>query len=230
MGVRIETIGAATLYLGDCREVLPTLGNQFVGVLTDPPYGIDYQSGYATDELWAGGRKIAGDHDTAMRDVALGECDLLGRVPMLVFGSRKRQEPTATKMVLTWDKGPALGMGDLSLPWKPTTEEIYVLNGGWVGRRDKGSVIYHPPVQSMAKNGRCHPNEKPVGLLRVLLQSFPDGAICDPFMGSGSTGVACAKEGRGFIGVESVPAYFDISCRRIEDAQRQGDMFIGVAA
>lgn len=227
--MRKEVIGRATLYLGDCREVIPTLGCP-AGVLTDPPFGIAYQSGHATDALWAGGRRIANDLDTSVRDEALGECDLLGRPPMLVFGSRKRPEPNNTKMVLIWDKGPALGMGDLSLPWKPTTEEIYVLNTGWVGRRDKGAVVYHPPVQSMAKNGRQHPNEKPVGLLRRLLQSFPDGAILDPFMGSASTGVACMLEARDFIGCEVDPAYFDIACRRIEDAQRQGDLFLQGAA
>lgn len=230
MSGRVEVIGNATLYLGDCREIIPTLGPCPAGVLTDPPFGIDYQSGHATDKLWAGGRRIANDRDTSVRDEALGECDLLGRPPMLVFGSRKRPEPADTKMVLIWDKGPALGMGDLSLPWKPTTEEIYVLNKGFVGSRNKGAVIYHPPVQSMAKNGRQHPNEKPVGLLRILLQSLPAGLICDPFMGSGSTGVACAAEHRPFVGVEIDPAYFGIACKRIEDAQRQGSLFSGEAA
>ena len=134
MSGRVETIGRATLYLGDCREVIKVLPCP-AGVLTDPPFGIAYQSGHATDTLWAGGRRIANDQDTSVRDEALGECDLLGRPPMLVFGSRKRPEPADTKMVLIWDKGPALGMGDLSLPWKPTTEEIYVLNNGWVGAR-----------------------------------------------------------------------------------------------
>ena len=128
-------------------------------------------------------------------------------------------------MVLIWDKGPALGMGDLSLPWKPTTEEIHVVGKGFVGKRDKGAVIYHPPVQSMARNGRVHPNEKPVGLLRKLLLSLPGGTICDPFMGSGSTGVACVLEGRPFIGMEVEERFFDIACHRIAEAQRQGDMF-----
>lgn len=229
MAWREEQIGRARLILGDCREAIKSMACP-AGVLTDPPFGIAYQSGYATDRLWAGGRRIANDRDTSVRNEALGEIDLLGRPPMLVFGSRKRPEPADTKMVLIWDKGPALGMGDLSLPWKPTTEEIYVLNNGWVGARDKGAVIYHPPVQSMAKNGRLHPNEKPVGLLRKLLQSFPAGTILDPFMGSGSTGVACFLEGRDFVGCEVDPVYFDIACKRIEDAQRQADLFIGSAA
>lgn len=223
--MRVEHIGRATLYLGDCREVIPTL-HSVAGVLTDPPFGISYKSGHATDALWAGGKSIANDHDTTARDEALAMFDEL---PALVFGSRRKPETPGCRMVLTWDKGPALGMGDLSLPWKPTTEEIHVVGKGFVGARDKGAVIYHPPVQSMAKNGRQHPNEKPVGLLRKLLQSLPDGLICDPFMGVGSTGVACVLEQRPFVGCEVSTEYFDIACRRIEDAQRQGNLFEGAA-
>lgn len=223
--MRVEQIGRATLYLGDCRAVLADL--QPACALFDPPFGIVYKSGYATDQLWAGGRAIANDGCTTARDEAIG---LLGDVPMLVFGSRKAPLPPGCKMTLTWDKGPALGMGDLSLPWKPTTEEIYVIGKGFVGVRDKGAVVYHPPVQSMAKNGRLHPNEKPTGLLKILLQSLPDGLVCDPFMGSGSTGVAALQMGRPFVGCEIDPAYFDIALRRIEDAQRQGSLFDTEAA
>lgn len=214
---RIEVIGNATLYLGDCREVIPMLPPPAV-VLTDPPFGIDYQSGHATDELWQGGRTIAGDADAQARDEALA---LLAAVPALVFGVRRVPQPAGTRSTLIWDKGPALGMGALDLPWKPSYEEIYVIGKGFHGRRD-GAVIYCPPVQSMAKNGREHPNEKPVRLLSMLLDKSPDGTVLDPFMGSGSTGVACAHLARPFIGVELIPAYFDIACRRIEDAQRQG--------
>ena len=219
--VRTESIGNATLYLADCRDVLSEV-RDIAAFLADPPFGIGYQSGHATDALWAGGRKIANDHDTTARDEAVA---LFGDRPALVFGSRRRPETPGTKMVLIWDKGPALGMGDLSLPWKPTTEEIHVVGKGFVGSRDKGAVVYHPPVQSMAKNGRQHPNEKPVGLLRILLQSLPVGLVCDPFMGSGSTGVACMLEQRPFVGCEIDPTYFEIACRRIEAAQRQGQLF-----
>ncbi|WP_159975832.1 MULTISPECIES: site-specific DNA-methyltransferase [unclassified Novosphingobium] len=230
--MRIEHIGRATLYLGDCRghDALEVMFNaQPVAVLSDPPFGINYKSGYATDELWAGGRAIASDENCDVRDAI---ANVFCHLPCLMFGSRKASLPPHHRMTLIWDKGPALGMGDLRLPWKPTTEEIYAMGdaGGFVGTRDKGAVVYHPPVQSMAKNGRQHPNEKPVGLLRILLQSLPAGVICDPFMGSGSTGVACMQEGRAFVGAEIDPAYFDIACRRIEDAQRQGDMFLQGAA
>ena len=214
---RVEVIGDATLYLGDSREIIPTVNLPSV-IVTDPPFGIDYRSGHATDELWQGGRFIAGDSDTGARDEVLS---LLPDVPALVFGVRRVAQPAGTRATLIWDKGPALGMGALDVPWKPSYEEIYVIGKGFRGKRD-GAVIYCPPVQSMAKNGREHPNEKPVRLLSLLLDKSPEGVVLDPFMGSGSTGVACAHLGRPFIGVEVVPAYFDIACRRIEDAQRQG--------
>jgi DNA modification methylase len=220
------TIGVCTLYLGDCREILPTLG-KVDAVVTDPPFGIDYQSGHATDALWSGGRVIANDKCTSARDSALS---LVGDVPMLVFGSRRAPEPAGTRMVLTWDKGPALGMGALDLPWKPSSEEIYVIGRGFVGERDEGAVIYCPPVQSMAKNGRVHPNEKPVALLQRLIRKLPVGTILDPFMGSGTTGVACVKLGRKFIGIEIEPKYFDIACKRIEAAYAQPDMFVSPPA
>lgn len=220
-GPRVEHLSdSVTLYLGDCREILPTLG-KVDAVVTDPPYGIDYQSGYATSDLWAGGFSIVGDKDPATRDAALA----LIQAPALVFGSRRAALPPSTRMVLTWDKGPALGMGALDLPWKPSSEEIYVIGSGFRGARDESNVIYCPPVQSMAKNGRLHPNEKPVALIERLLGKCPLGTILDPFMGSGTTGVACVKLGRKFIGIEIEPKYFDIACKRIGDELKRPQLF-----
>ena len=223
---REEIIGDCRLILGDCLEVLPTLLG-YAAILTDPPYGIDYRSGHATDELWSEDT-IRNDEDTTTRDRALSLCD--SSVPTLVFGSRKRPPPPGTKMVVVWDKGGALGMGDLSLPWKPSSEEIYVLGSGFAGKRDSSNVVYHPPVQSMAKNGRMHPNEKPVGLLAKLMRKLPEGCILDPFMGSASCGEACMKVGRPFIGIEDDPTYFEIAVERLQKLARQGDLFAGAAA
>ena len=204
------------LHLADCRDVLPGIGKVDL-VLSDPPFGIDYQSGHRTDALWEGS-VIRNDTSVDARDAALL---ILAGTPMLIFGSWKAAKPAGVRAVLTWDKGPALGMGALDLPWKPSSEEIYVIGHGWVGTRDEGAVLYCPPVQSMAKNGRVHPNEKPVALLLRLLAKSPHGRVCDPFMGSGSTGVACVQTGRAFVGVEIEPRYFDIACRRISDELRR---------
>jgi DNA modification methylase len=220
-------IGDATLYCGDCLAIYPQLG-EFAIVLTDPPYGIAYQSGHATNDLWGSARTIANDRDTDARDWLLTL--LPADMPVLCFGSERAFKPIGTRMTLVWDKGGALGMGALDIPWKPSSERIYVLGKGWVGARDEHDVLYCPPVQSMAHNGRLHPNEKPVPLLQRLLRKCPAGTVLDPFMGSGSTGVACVKEQRPFIGIEIDERYFDIACRRIEQAYAQPDMFVAPPA
>lgn len=216
-------IGNATLYLGDAREIVPQIVGDYSCCLTDSPYGDDYQSGWSTDALWSESN-IRNDRDTSVRDQVLL---LAGDVPTLCFGKWSKEAPAGTRMVLVWDKGGALGMRDLRIPWKPDHEEIYVLGdpARFVGRRDCGSVIYCPPVQSMAKNGRQHPNEKPVALLCKLMEKLPAGAVLDPFMGSGSTLVAAMRLGRPSIGIECDPVYFERACKRIEDAQRQGSLF-----
>ena len=216
-------IDDATIYCADCRSILPSLGG-VSAIVTDPPYGIAYHSGYATKKLWAAGRKITGDETTVVRNEALQLCRNLCS-PMLVFGSHKASPPEGTRHTLIWDKGPALGMGALDLPWKPSIEEIYVLGKGFVGKRDEGSVIYCPPVQSMAKNGRKHPNEKPIPLLRRLIKKCPPGTILDPFMGSGAVGEAALLEKRQFIGIEIELQYFEIAKKRIEYAAHSISLF-----
>lgn len=218
-------IGNATLIRGDCRDHLEDFAD-CNAILTDPPFGIDYRSGHATPDLWAG-NGILGDADVTVRDFVLKQ---LPGVPKLVFGSDKAPRPDGTRMRLIWDKGPALGMGALDIPWKPSTEEIYVLGKGFVGARDEGAVIYHPPVQSMASNGRIHPNEKPVGLLAKLMRKLPLGKIGDPFMGSASTAEAAVRAGRSFVGCELEPIYFEAACRRLESLARQPSLFPGAAA
>lgn len=208
--MRVEQIGDATLYLGDCLGILPTLPK--VGALcTDPPYGVGYASGWANKFRHI---SIAGDETTAARDAVLA----WHSGPAIVFGSWKAPRPLSTKLVLTWDKG-TVGMGDLSLPWFPCTEEIYVLGDGFVGSRTS-AVMRH------VWRNEFHPTEKPPALMAELLLKIDEAAtILDPFMGSGTTGVACAKLGRKFIGIELEPKYFDIACKRIDDAYRQPRLF-----
>lgn len=216
-------IGDCRLLLGDSISILPTLAG-IDSVVSDPPYGIAYTSGHATDTLWGQRRSIERDETVLARDIV---AEWAGERPCLMFGTWKAERPPGTKMVLIWDKGGALGMGDLSIPWKPDHEEIYVLGRGFVGKRDSGSVIYCPPVQSMAKNGRVHPTQKPVDLMGQLIRKVP-GTILDPFMGSGSTGVACVKAGRKFVGIEIDEGYFDIACQRIADQAARPDFLTNV--
>ena len=213
---RIERIGDATLYLGDCREVLPTLG-KVDAVVTDPPYGIKHSSNWPSS--WAK-TSIANDENVVIRDAAL---QLAKAESAIVFGSWKSPKPVGTHTVLIWDKGNAAGMGDLSIPWKPNHEEIYVIGHGFNGSRGSG-ILRHFNISSESA-GRSHPHHKPVSLLVELIGKVSAAAILDPFMGSGTTGVACAKLGREFIGIEIEPTYFDIACRRIDDAYKQPRLF-----
>lgn len=218
LDVKTEHIGAATLYCGDCLEILPTLG-KVDAVVTDPPYGIAHSSNYGAS--WQG-RQIANDGDTNTRDLALSDFENVA-----AFGSWKTPPLERCKAALVWDKGPAFGMGDLSFPWKGSWEMIYVRGNLWSGSRDEGVLRGHVQV-SWESKGRTHPHQKPVSLIGALLQKLPnESTILDPFMGSGTTGVACAMLGRKFIGIEIDLNYFEIACRRIDEVCRQSDLFIG---
>jgi len=195
-----------TIYHGDCREILPQLDVKVDLVLTDPPYGNNYKSGHEGTLP----REIFGNRDTELRDWMIA---LLGDIPALIFGTWKIQRPKETRALLIWDTLGALGMGDLSIPWKPSHQEIYVIGRGFEGKRTS-DVLSYPPVQSSAWRGRKHPHEKPVPLLKDLLQKSPAGLTLDPFMGVGSTLVACIELNRKCIGIEIEEKYCEIAANR----------------
>jgi site-specific DNA-methyltransferase (adenine-specific) len=213
-----------TLYHGDClTEHREWMKAQVL--VTDPPYGVDYQSGSRRDKLAA---SILNDKDTRYRDGVLEEwfTDRDG-FPALVFGSWKIERPADTKALLIWDTKGALGMGDLRIPWKPSHQEIYVLgNGPWRGKRDT-DVLSYAPVQATAANGRLHPHQKPLPLMEALISKTVGTVIADPFAGSGSTLVAAKAMGRHAIGVELDERYCEIIAKRC--AQEVLDLFGGAA-
>lgn len=184
-------------------------------LITDPPYGVAYRSGSRRDTLAA---SIVGDEDSTLRDIALaiwrGDDDAKIR-PALVFGSWKVKRPSRTHTRLVWDTKGALGMGDLSIPWKPSDQEIYVLgHGGWTGPRTS-NVLSFAPVQSMSRGGRVHPHQKPLPLLEALIAKTTCETIADPFAGSGSTLVAAKRMGRRAVGVEIEERYCEIAAERL---------------
>jgi site-specific DNA-methyltransferase (adenine-specific) len=214
-----------TLYHGDCREVTAWLDADVL--VTDPPYGrnvrLDYTRG---DDPRKGSSPwkdapIANDHDLSARDAALAAW---GDRPALVFGQWKMPKPEGTHTVLVWDKGEQAGMGNLSVPWKPNWEEIYVLGYGFSGKRSTG-VLSGFHLVSWASKGREHPNMKPTNLLEALITKCPDGVVADPFAGSGSTLVAAKQLGRPAIGVELEEKYCEIAAKRLA----QDTLFGGVA-
>lgn len=210
--------GGVTLYHGDAREILPHVEADVL--LTDPPYGIGYEANRRRVAL---PKSIRGDRDVSVRD------DVLlwwSPRPALIFGSWKAPRPEGTRMVLVWDQGDALGMGDTSLPWKPCWQEIYVLGSGFRGRRTSSELRNSPPVQSLARNGRVHPNEKPIRLIQALLAKCPEGTVLDPFAGSGTTLVAAKNLGRRAIGIEIEERYCEVAAKRLG----QGVLDFGVAS
>ena len=204
---------AVTIYHGDCRELLPLIEADVI--VTDPPYGMGFSSGWNGA---FGSSEIKGDHDTSARDFVL---TIWGGRPALVFGRWSVPHPVATRMVLTWEKGNHVGMGDLSLPWRPNTEEIYVIGTGFVGRRDT-SVIRELAIAGTVgradQGTRLHPTQKPVGLLRDLILACPLGVILDPFMGSGTTLRAAKDLGRKAIGIEIEERYCEIAAKRMSQS------------
>lgn len=198
-----------TIYHADCRDIddWDVAGGILV---TDPPYGFGYRSGMGGHQ---GDCEIANDNDTEVRDYVLARWQPR---PALVFGSWKVPHPAGTRMTLVWAKGDDQGMGDLSLPWKPNWEEIYVLGSGFVGARG-GGVLQHQGMVNLRP--RDHPTQKPISLMRDLLTKCPPLAtVVDPFMGSGSTLAAARDMGREAIGCEVKEEYCEIAVRRL--AQR----------
>lgn len=205
------------LHLGDCLDVLKGLPEGSVdAVVTDPPYGISYTTSRIPSCSWFDS-PIAGDETTSMRDSVLRWARERS-LPWVAFGTWKTAPPADVRGVLVWDKGPASAMGDLSFPWKQSWELIYLGGPGWKGKRTEG-VLRGRVLVSWESKGRQHPMQKPVWLIAALLNKLPAcKSILDPFMGSGTTGVACVQTGRRFIGVEIDPEYFEIAKRRIEEA------------
>lgn len=205
-----------TIYHGDCLAIPEVWAHLDGGavLVTDPPYGMKFRSGMGGA---FGTSEIAGDDNPDVRDAAL---TLWGTDrPALVFGRWSVPRPAGTRAVLTWEKGNHVGMGDLSIPWKPNTEEVYVLGDGFVGHRGS-SVLRHLAVAGTvgqaAKGTRHHPTEKPVSLMQDLLGKCPPGAlIVDPFMGSGTTLRAAKNLGLAAVGIEQREDYCATAVRRL---------------
>lgn len=205
---RVEHIGDATLYLGDCREILPTLG-KVDAVVTDPPYGIA--------RVWKGGFGRGWGRAHAEKE-ARNEWDeappssevldwILAQKSQIIWGGNYFDLPPS-RCWLIWNK-PERGftLAEAEMAWTNFDSVVRVFD--------------YP----RSEPDRQHPTQKPVALMKWCVEKTK-GVVCDPFMGSGTTGVACAKLGRKFIGVERELRWFDLACRRIEAAYKQPDIFI----
>jgi DNA modification methylase len=261
---RVEHIGDATLYLGDCLEILPTLGKVDV-VITSPPYGQQRDYGAKITDwrgLVSGAITNTPAHEATQILVNLGLIHKDGAVVPYWQDLIDDMKASGWRLFgwYVWDKGSGLP-GDWNGRFAPAHEFIFHFNRTairpekFVRTKSAGkvhgsftqkngtrkpmtqngspiqsmkisdSVIRIPPQKARGGPEAEHPAVFPVNLPKWLSQSWP-GVTLDPFMGSGTTGVACAKLGRKFIGIEIEPKYFDIACRRIDDAYKQADLFI----
>ena len=214
---RKEVIGNATLYLGDCLEILPTL-EKVDAVITDPPYGIGEAWGNA--KSWQGtcgkGRLWDGrpTWDVAPSAEVITQ---LAQYPAIIWGGNYFTGLPVSKAWLIWDKCADMTQAHAELAWTNCAPTVRTFRKSPLGVFGSGGL-----------NGelKYHPTQKPESLMQWCLSFLPSAeTILDPFMGSGTTGVACANLGRKVIGIEIEPKYFDIACERIENAQRQSRLF-----
>lgn len=217
------TIGPHELWLGDCRDILPTLGRVDAAVVSDPPYGMKWDtdttrfSGGSNPAQRSAGRddKAAVHDDDKTFDpspwLAFDEC--------ILWGANHFAQSLPRGSSLVWLKrlDGAFGsfLSDAEMAWQ---------RGGY-------GIYCH---RDLSMNGealtRQHPTQKPVGLMRWCIERTKADTILDPYMGSGTTGVACQRLGRKFIGIEIDPTHFATACRRLEQAMQQPDLFIPTAS
>lgn len=236
MSVRTEIIGDAILHLGDCREILPSL-QAVDAIVTDPPYG----QAYKVNTFYKGGTRenavvrrnggtlkvnpniydpIVGD------DQPFDPSHLLGAAPeLLIFGAHKFADRLPQGSWLVWDKvptGKVRDQGDGEAAWINREQPLRIFRLLWDGLC-VGEGARH---EVTAGQKRHHPSQKPEALMAWCLGFIRGQTVLDPYMGAGATGVAALKLGRRFIGIEIEPRYFDIACRRIEEAWKQPRLFV----
>ncbi len=239
---RVEQIGRATLYLGDCRDCFDAIG-AVDALVTSPPYNCGKDYGEAGDAL------ALDEFSTFLTETVF---EAAARVRVVNVGQYvgSRKDRVLFRDLLTdaagwwplvdeviWDKGPASGAAWGNYPNSPRIraqhESIFVFgdakmptgNGlDWAEwSRLTTSVWRVAPSVDLS----VHPAMMPVEIASRCVRLWSDiyGTVLDPFMGSGTTGIAAVQAGRDFVGIEREPRYFDIACKRIEDAQRQGSLF-----
>ncbi len=232
-------IGDAVLYLGDCLEVLSTLP-RVDAVVTDPPYGIPHDFGIQVRND-GGKRRLSFDWDGHhVNDCVLSACSIAANLADAHFwfcgltqvshiADALRNAGLIDKMAAWVKTCPAPAMPG---NWWPSGYEIAVYayrSGAWFGDKNpkRSNVFYSDSYRHGQPGKEPHPTQKPLKMVAHIVSSLvkPGGTAIDCFMGSGTTGVAAVQLGRKFIGIEIERRYFDIACKRIDNAQRQNKLF-----
>jgi DNA modification methylase len=208
--LRTVTIGDCTLYLADCEHMLETIG-RVPAIVTDPPYGIGRASGGVGK---SGAAKWGGDQDLkwdkAPPTEALLAAILRAADHHIIWGANYLPLPPA-KCFLVWDKGACF-----------RNRKFAEAELAWTSLRRNTKVFVRDPLARRDYAGKVHPTQKPVALMQWCIDLLPPSCdtIFDPFMGSGSTAVACVGMRRRFIGIEREERFFELACRRVADAHR----------
>ena len=214
MIIKEERIGDCRLILGDCLQVMPLLGKVELpegwAILTDPPYGIGEDGGRFRDRKGGGHRVLKkGGWDKERPEVALR---IIAKIdcPKIIWGGNYFADLfPPSKGWLYWDKLMGGDFADGELAWTSLDRALRKF------------------TLCNKMGGKVHPTQKPVALMEWCLGFLPTAeTILDPFMGSGTTLVACAKLGRKGIGIELDPDYFQIACERVQKAYDQPDLFV----
>jgi len=206
----VRVIGDATLYLGDCMDILPTL-EKVDAVITDPPYGgiLNKKNGHG--KLKESLKKYGGgDWDYKPEKIFFDRIQQISNLQIVWGGNYFADNLPAGRCWLVWNKkNGSSSFADCELAWT---------------NLDMAVRLFAVHISSITDRG--HPTQKPLELMSWCIeQAGNPQTILDPFMGSGTTGVAAAQMGRKFIGIEREPKYFDIACERIERAYAQGTLF-----
>jgi DNA modification methylase len=206
------------LILGDCRKLLDQFDPASIdAVLTDPPYGIAYANKRHDIRPRVYAPVMSGDQDASVGQSVVDAAFSRGW-PVCVFAHHRKPWSGEWRQWLVWDKGGAVGGGgDRATCWKFTWELIQVGGFGLLNGPRDPSVLRYPATPGQMRD---HPTQKPVALMRYLIKKLtkPGDTIFDPFMGSGTTGVACVETGRHYIGCEIAPQYYEVAKRRIDAA------------
>ena len=221
-----QEIGNATLYLGDCAEILPTLG-QFDAVVSDPPYGMKLNADFSKMKNKSGfkGVGVGNEYENILNDDKdFDPTHLLISKNVVLFGVDYYIDKLPKGgSISIWDKrinenGDKAFGSCYEMIWFYPKRKKDFLRHCWYG-------IFGTEKEDV-KN-RVHPTQKPVGVMEWCINNLDKNikTIVDPYMGSGSTGIACMNLQKTFVGIEMERKYFDIACKRIEDAQRQERLF-----
>lgn len=206
-----ETIGNATLYLGDCMDGMKEMPDKaFDLAIVDPPYGIGMHDQIGKKKGETGNKWIGGEWDTATPDQAYFDELMRTTGNQIIWGGNYFTLPP-TRCFLVWDKGQRISMADCEMAWTSFSTSARIFDAS------------RSNMQGFRNPDRFHPTEKPVQLYSWILATFatPGQKILDTHMGSGSSVIACLDRGFSVTAYEIDPEYFEAACLRIEQSQRQ---------